>query len=195
VSGIFPVLQKYFENRIFGGRINTQRLLEIHRMKPRALAKSSLSRTLLSLFAFCSGGQDVCTACPNYSVEVIALPYCGSPFYGISPLGLSSNGHVTGGYNTCAGTAGGFYWVNGSLTLFNVDDDGNPETFGVGRAINSKLQIVGNRLSEVAHTGFHYEAGKTIDIGMLPGCNYAEAYAINESGQACGYANNVQTGP
>jgi probable HAF family extracellular repeat protein len=129
--------------------------------------------------------------CPSYSVDIISLPYCGLPFYGIAPAGLSESGYVTGAYNTCGGDAGAFYWVDDSLTLFDVE----PDALGVGRAINSKFQIVGSKDDEKQHIGFLYENGSAIDVGMLPGCNYAEAYAINESSQVVGYANNVLTGP
>jgi probable HAF family extracellular repeat protein len=129
--------------------------------------------------------------CPSYSVDVIALPFCGLPGYGIFPNGLSSNGDITGVYNTCGGGASAFYWSNGVLTPFDV----NSETFGVGSAINSKLQIVGNKLGEVGQVGFLYDNGKTIDVGMLPGCNFAEAYAINESSQIVGQSSDVVNGP
>jgi hypothetical protein len=88
------------------------------------------------LAAISAGHNDSCEArCPDYFVDVIALPYCGLPFYGIGPGGLSANGDITGAYNTCGGDAGAFYWTQGALTLFDVE----PDALGVGWGINSKL--------------------------------------------------------
>jgi probable HAF family extracellular repeat protein len=129
--------------------------------------------------------------CLDFHVDVVSLPYCGFGGYGISPGGLSSNGDVTGWYSVCETDAGAFYWTGGALTLFDVGED----AIGGGLDVNSQIQIVGVKNGPTGHVGFLYENGKTIDIGMLPGSNFAEAHAINESGQIVGESSDVVNGP
>jgi probable HAF family extracellular repeat protein len=138
------------------------------------------------LLIFWCGTITVCdAACHEYTVDTISLPFCGFSGYGISPGGLNDQGDVTGWYSVCEADAGAFYWSNGALTLVDVGRD----SIGGGFDINSKLQIVGVKNGPAGHVGFLYENGKTIDIGMLPGTNFAEAYAINESSIAVGMYN------
>ena len=137
---------------------------------------------VLSLLLAVSFGRQSVAACAEYSVDVVSLPFCGLPGYGIFPNGLSANGDITGVYNTCGGDASAFYWANGALTPFDV----NSETFAVGNAVNSNLQIVGDKLGESGHVGFLYDNGIVTDIGPLPGTVIVEVHAINESGTVVG---------
>ena len=145
----------------------------------------------LLLAVFCGIGERSEAQCPDYQVEVLSLPYCGLPQYGIGPSGLSKNGDITGSYTVCGQEFAGFLWSDGTLTFFGLEESKS----GGPTDINSKLQAVGVKEGSTGHVGFRYENGKMIDVGMLPGSNFAEAHAINESGQIVGESSDVVNGP
>jgi uncharacterized membrane protein len=146
------------------------------------------------LVAISAGHNDFCEArCPDYSVEVIALPYCGIPGYGLGPQACNDAGQIVGAYGLCSEQTGAFLWGGSApVDFLNL---GPGITAAIGNDINSKLQIVGTKEGPTGHIGFFYENGKTIDIGMLPGSNFAEVYAINEICQIVGQSSDVINGP
>ncbi|MCH8006428.1 MAG: HAF repeat-containing protein, partial [Planctomycetes bacterium] len=72
-----------------------------------------------------------------------------------------------------------------------------PFGFSDARAsdINDFGQIVGElEKGNLAHAAL-WQAGEVIELGTLPGGNFSQAWAINNSGQIVGLAGNSATGP
>ncbi|MCI0348240.1 MAG: hypothetical protein L0Z53_02345, partial [Acidobacteriales bacterium] len=135
---------------------------------------------------------------PQYSVEIFAGPDC--PFLPsfAGAWGINDNGAIAGYYLDCGETAHLVIWsATGEVTELPPSDDPGYPTILFD--INNLGQVAGKlwvpSLDPTPDRAFLYSDGVTLNLGALPGHNWAEAYAINESGVICGTSNNTATGP
>lgn len=94
-------------------------------------------------------------------------------------FGINASGQVVGSAATASGQGHAFLYSGG--ILFDLD---LPGTFGTARAINDAGQV-GGYYYDGSYQAFLDTNDQITDLGTLGG-NYAAAYAIGASGQACG---------
>jgi probable HAF family extracellular repeat protein len=102
----------------------------------------------------------------------------------ITASAINDSGQIAG-----TSSAGAELCTAGVWKVLPNVSGGLPGSMGAN-AINNKGEVVGfaNMVSGVTH-GFLYTAGKTIDLGTLPGLPFISAQSINIHGQIVGSAN------
>lgn len=132
--------------------------------------------------------------CISYSVQVGRGPYCGSfaGYFDAVPWGINEAGQVTGVSGPCGPPGTPFIWSGQPQVPFIPVPPGHS---GGAICINSSGQFAGVKQGPIGYIGYFYQQGVFTNIDLLPGADFADVTGINESGQVCGYAQNVSTGP
>src|SRR5436190_9206684 len=132
-------------------------------------------------FAVCLSNSPLANAqCLRYSVDVIRPPPCALLYPQATVHSLNESGHLAGGWGSCGSQVR--FLGTGGPSVIPINVPGFP--FGV----NSSHQIVGTFDNATGHFGYFWQNGALVNVG-LSNNTFSECLAINESGQACGYAH------
>ena len=173
----------------------------MERLKGRAQLQARLNAMLVSSATLIPIGMmesNAVAQCAGYSVEVFAGPNCQFLPSFAHATGIADNGAICGGYTDCAEVFHPLiWWPNGDVTeLPHSADGGDPQyPFELNSAgeVAGRMDLPGQ--PSPIHQAFVYSNGVTLDLGMLPGQNTAEAVAINSSSVVVGTSNNTGFGP
>ena len=156
--------------------------------------------SILSTFLSALGAVTLATSqsasaqCVKYSVEIFAGPACQILPSWAGAFGISNAGAICGGYVDCGENGHHvIWWPNGDVTEMPPSSDGGIPDSPFG--INSSGQVAGRMyvpdLDPNPDRAFLYTARITQNLGTLPGGNFSEASALNDSGVVCGYSTGI----
>jgi probable HAF family extracellular repeat protein len=116
---------------------------------------------------------------------------------GTFPGGLSSQAFAINDWGLVAGYADdgvsteATVWLNGTPLMLGALPGGVGHSEAVD--VNNLGQAVGRTVMDSIHSRATLWWGdRIVDLGVLPGDNHSEAYAINDRGQVVGYSANVE---
>ena len=157
-------------------------------------------RGRLTIAAGCIAGlllaRSVRAQCTNYSVEFMPSPYCGFFDTYADVTGINEAGAMSGSYLDCGATSYPVIWgPTGAVTFI-------PPAPGTDFPVVGDLNLAGEAAGNLdvpnltpPDRPFRFSDDSTTVLGIFPGDNWAEAYAINSSGWVCGTSQNTVTGP
>jgi probable HAF family extracellular repeat protein len=152
-----------------------------------------------SLATGINGSAQVCGWAQTPSAVQHAFLYSGGVMTDLGTLshnpadtsyanGINDSGQVTGlGY--ISGFQQAYLYSGGVMT--NLGTLGGRQSAGV--AINALGQIAGNaELPDGPGHAFLYSQGKMLDLGLLPGSTYSEAFGLNDHGDVVGQSSTTE---
>ncbi|MBL9149712.1 MAG: hypothetical protein JNM94_13565 [Phycisphaerae bacterium] len=135
--------------------------------------------------------------CAYEIVAILDLPPCGIFQPVLYPMSINNNGEVVGSFGLCEiGEDRPFYWSEETGLVLPSLPSGYLGAAFVD--INDQGQITGHRVvagSSIGHEAILYEDGQWTGLGTLPGGNWSDGVAINNSGVIVGFWDIPLTAP